>query len=212
MLSNGRFDQSKDNFTSVSCKGLVVVDYSICPYSSLNLYRDFQVHDLIKSKDIPTDSTIPDHRLLTVEFKQPQRSSKIDSTKQQVKGKSIPKGYMQDSIVLEQLCMLANQLAPENQQVDINLVTAYLNSQKEFSKLVRKTKHCFRRERQLKLLEQQKYKPKLYWNYIMCIGSATQQLPTSVCTPKGEVVTEGNQVLGVWSDYFCSLLNPCNKP
>ena len=51
---NGRFDQSKDNFTSVSCKGLAVVDYFICPYSSLNLYSDFQVHDIldiIKSKD-----------------------------------------------------------------------------------------------------------------------------------------------------------------
>ena len=214
---NGRFDQSKDNFTSVSCKGLAVVDYFICPYSSLNFYSDFQVHDIldiIKSKDIPIDSTITDHRLLTVEFKQPQRSSKTDSTKQQVKVKSIPKGYMQGSVVLEQLCTLADQLAPENQQVDVNLIyesfcgiiddqleitmskprkpsdcnkpwwdenlkalakkvrhflkawernkqsgelkSAYLNSQKEFSKLVRKTKHRFRRERQLKLLEQQK--------------------------------------------------------
>ena len=268
---NGRFDQSKDNFTSVSCKSLAVVDYFICPYSSLNLYSDFQVHDIldiIKSKDIPIDLTIPDHRLLTVELKQPQRSSKINNTKQQVKVRSIPMGYMQDSVVLEQLCMLADQLAPENQQVDINLIyesfcgiiddqleitiskprkpsdrnkpwwdenlkvlaqkvrhslktwernkqngelkSAYLNSQKEFSKLVRKTKRRFRRERQLKLLEQQKYKPKLFWNFIKGIGSTTQQLPTSVCTSNGEVVTEGNQVLSVWRDYFCSLLNPTN--
>ena len=229
---NGRFDQSKDNFTSVSCKGLAVVDYFICPYSSLNLYSDFQVHDIldiIKSKDIPIDSTIPDHRLLMVEFKQPQRSSKINNTKQQVKVRSIPMGYMQDSVVLEQLCMLADQLAPENQQLDINLIyesfcgvideqleitiskprkssdhnkpwcnenlkvlaqkvrhslktwernkqngelkSAYLNSQKEFCKLVRKTKRHFRRERQLKLLEQQKYKPKLFWNFIKGILS-----------------------------------------
>ena len=117
---NGRFDQSKDNFTSVSCKGLAVVDYFICPYSSLNLYSDFQVHDIldiIKSKDVPIDSTIPDHRLLMVELKQPQRSSKINNTKQQVKVRSIPMGYMQDSVVLEQLCMLADQLAPENQHL-----------------------------------------------------------------------------------------------
>ena len=94
-----------------------VVDYFICPYSSLNLYCDFHVHDIldiIKSKDIPIDSSIPDHRLLTVGFKQPQRSSKMNSTNEQVKVKSIPKGYMQDSVVLEQLCMLADQLAPEN--------------------------------------------------------------------------------------------------
>ena len=149
---------------------------------------------------------------------------------------------MQDSVILEQLCILADQLAPGNQQVDVNLIyksfcsiiddqleittskprnpsdhnkpwlkalakkvrhsfkvwernkqngelkSAYLNSQKEFSKLVRKTKRRFRRERQLKLLEQQKYKPKLFWNFIKGIGSATQQLPTSVCTPNGEVV------------------------
>ena len=143
----------------------------------------------------------------------------MNSTNEQVKVKSIPKGYMQDSVVLEQLCMLADQLAPENQQVDITLVyesfcgiiddqleitckprkpsdhnkpwwnedlkalakkvrhslkawernkrngelkSAYLNSQKEFSKLVCKSKRRFRRERQLKLLEQQKYKPKLF--------------------------------------------------
>ena len=115
---------------------------------------------------------------------------------------------MQDSVVLEQLCMLADQLAPENQQVDTEsfcgiiddqleitiskprkpsdhnkpwwdenlkvlakkvrhslkawernkqngkLKSAYLNSQKEFCKLVHKTKCRFRRERQLKLLEQ----------------------------------------------------------
>ena len=75
---------------------------------------------------------------------------------------------------------------------------------------MRKTKRRFRRERQLKLLEQQKYKPKLFWNFIKGIGSTTQQLPTSVCTSNGEVVTEGNQVLNVWRDYFCSLLNPTN--
>ena len=63
---NGRFDQSKDNFTSVSSKGLAVADYFICPYSSLNLYSDFHVHDIldiIKCQDIPIDSTIPDHLL-----------------------------------------------------------------------------------------------------------------------------------------------------
>ena len=47
-------------------------------------------------------------------------------------------------------------------------------------------------------------------NFIKGIGSATQQLPTSVCTSNGEVVTEGNQVFSVWRDYFCSLLNPTN--
>ena len=88
------------------------------------------------------------------------------------------------------------------------LKSAYLNSQKEFCKLVRKTKCHFSRER--KLLEQQKYKPKLFWNFIKSVGSATQQLPTSVCTSNSEVVTEGNQVLSVWRDYFCSLLNSTN--
>ena len=264
---NGRFDQSKDNFTSVSCKGLTVVDYFICPYSSLNLYSDFQVHDIldiIKPKDIPIDSTIPDHRLLTVEFKQPQRSSKIKNIKR-VKVRSIPMGYMQDSVVLEQLCMLADQLASENQQVDINLIyesfcgiiddqleitiskprkpsdhnkpwwdenlkvlaqkvrhslkiwernkqngelkSAYLNSQKEFCKLVRKTKRRFRRERQLKLLEQQKYN--LFGILSRVLGLLLSNC-MSVCTSNGEVVTEGNQVLSVWRDYFCSLLNPTN--
>ena len=73
---------------------------------------------------------------------------------------------------------------------------------------MRKTKCHFSRER--KLLEQQKYKPQLFWNFIKSVGSATQQLPTSVCTSNSEVVTEGNQVLSVWRDYFCSLLNSTN--
>ena len=98
----------------------------------------------------------------------------------------------------------------EGNKQNNELKCAYLNSQKEFTELVRRSKCKFRRERKLKLSEQQKYKPRSFWNFVKDIGSATQQLPTSVSTSSGEVVTEAKEVFSGWKDYFCFLLNPTN--
>ena len=281
-ILNGRFDRSKDNYTSVSSKGLAVVDYILTPYSTLTSFKNFQVHDIleiINSNGIPIDSAIPDHRLLTVEYcpgtpskdkcvEHHRKPSKDTSIEQAVKVKRAPSGYMQNNVAINQLRILADQMSLQNQHVDINSVydsfcnivdaqlevktlnpkktsdrenpwwdehlkamakrvrlslkaweqnkgngelkLAYMSNQKEFSKLVRKSKRRFRRGRQLKLLQQQKYKPKAFWHFVKGIGSTAQQLPNTVRTTDGEMVTETNDVLSEWKDYFCSLLNPQN--
>ena len=64
---NGRFDPLKDGFTSVSTKGLAVVDYCLVPLQHFSAFSKFNVvdiHDFVHSKDIAVDSKIPDHRLI----------------------------------------------------------------------------------------------------------------------------------------------------
>ena len=50
------------------------------------------------------------------------------SIKQHVKVKSIPTGYMEDNVVLEQLNNLADQLVLQDQEVDINSIYDSLNN------------------------------------------------------------------------------------
>ena len=40
---NGRYDSSEDNFTSISSKGSVVVDYVCVPYDTLQYVSKFNV-------------------------------------------------------------------------------------------------------------------------------------------------------------------------
>ena len=65
---NGRFDPLKDGFTSVSTKGLAVVDYCLVTLQHFSAFSKFHVvdiHDFVHSKNIAVDSKIPDHRLIT---------------------------------------------------------------------------------------------------------------------------------------------------
>ena len=103
-LFNGCFDPTKDNFTSVSSKGVSVVDYCITPPTAMGLFNNYQVqdiHDIIVSNDIPIDSAIPDHRLLTVEIRQSLISIRKSSYKKPVTIKKIPPEYTQNTIAME---------------------------------------------------------------------------------------------------------------
>ena len=135
-ILNGRFDRSKDNYTSVSSKGLAVVDYILTSYSTLSSFKNFQVHDIleiINSNGVPIDSAIPDHRLLTVEYcpvtpskdkrvEHHRKPSKDTSIEHAVKVKRTPSGYMQNNVAINQLRILADQMSLQNQHVDINSV------------------------------------------------------------------------------------------
>ena len=222
-ILNGRFDRTKDNFTSVSTRGVAVVDYYITPNTALEQFENFQVHDIldiINSKNILIDSTIPDHRLLTVEIKQSFTPPKSVSCNQPVTIKKIPPGFMQDEEVIEDLGALAAQFSLDTSHIDINQVydsfckiideqletmvvknpkgsqnfhkawwneelstlakkvrcalkawernksngelkLAYLNLQRNFSKLVRKCKRQFRRERQMNFWNNKRISPKI---------------------------------------------------
>jgi len=46
-ILNGQFDQTKDNFTSVSTRGVAVVDYYITPNTALEQFENFQVNDIL---------------------------------------------------------------------------------------------------------------------------------------------------------------------
>jgi len=106
----------------------------------------------------------------------------------------------------EELSTLAKKVrcalkAWERNKSNGELKLAYLNLQRNFSKLVRKCKRQFRRERQMNLLEQQKNKPKDFWNFIKGIGRNSHKLPMSLQTADGTVVKEAGEVLEEWKDY-----------
>ena len=67
---NGRFDTSKDNFTSISSKGCAVVDYMCTSYGTLQNVSEFSVttvRELISNIDFQSSelSALPDHSVLT---------------------------------------------------------------------------------------------------------------------------------------------------
>ena len=64
---NGRVDPLKDAFTSVSTKGLAVVDYCLVPLQLFSAFSKFHVVDIrefVHSKNIAVDSKILDYRLI----------------------------------------------------------------------------------------------------------------------------------------------------
>ena len=73
---NGRFNESKDNFTSVSTKGKSVVDYFCVPHDNFSDFQNFQVisPSSLVTKHNLHDYTgernkLPDHYILRCEFR-----------------------------------------------------------------------------------------------------------------------------------------------
>lgn len=58
----------------------------------------------------------------------------------------------------------------EEEKNHVNLKLGYLSAQKIFSKYVRKYRRQFNNKRQLDLLQQQKYNPKLFWKKFSQLG------------------------------------------
>ena len=96
----------------------------------------------------------------------------------------------------------------ERDKTSTDLKLSYLSSQKIFGKLVRKSKRQFRRERQMKLLDQQNTRPKEFSKFVKGIGSESHALPRAMQKADGIVVSTPGEVLNAWKDYFCDLLNP----
>ena len=114
--NNGRYDSSNDNFTSVSTKGLAVVDYLVVPQSSFIKFDNFKVVDTLdvcNIHEIPVDSTIPDHRLITSSFSLPVSKSITRPIKQTKVIKRIPEGYFQEGNGTAQLELGAHSTAPK---------------------------------------------------------------------------------------------------
>ena len=100
----------------------------------------------------------------------------------------------------------------EENKSSVELKLAYLNKQKQFSKLVRSSKRRFMGMRRDKLLDDQKQNPKAFWNFIKNIGGVQTSLPDSVKDEKGNDCSHPLEVKEVWMKYFQSLLNPPSSP
>ncbi len=68
IILNGRFSTESDNCIVISTMGRSVVDYAIVQVDCFKNSSNFQVKtmlDLLEDLSIPTDSSVPDHSLLS---------------------------------------------------------------------------------------------------------------------------------------------------
>ena len=83
----------------------------------------------------------------------------------------------------------------------MNLKLGYLSAQKSFSKYVRKYRRQFNNKRQLDLLQQQKYNPKLFWKKFSQLGGS--ELPSGLTVPDSindqRQETSDKDVFKTWS-------------
>ena len=116
-IANGRFNATKDGFTSVSNRGMSVVDYIISPIKSFKALSNFRVIDpfqVVTENSIALDSSMPDHRILTVNFtlnNLPSHSHRgRKGPAKSVKIKTMPEDYMLNPNTLDKLNSLAREL------------------------------------------------------------------------------------------------------
>ena len=101
----------------------------------------------------------------------------------------------------------------EVNKYDAQLKVNYLRKQKEFSKMVRKCKRRYRRDRSTRLLQEQKKDPRKFWDFIKKLGGEDKaDLPDTVINAEGYCVSEPEAVKEEWMGYFQKLLNPTVAP
>ena len=110
---NGRFTKSEDGFTSISNKGMSVVDYIISPimsFKALNNFRVLDPYQIAVDNNIAVDSSMPDHRILVVDLilnsLPPHRgynSSNSSGPASKIQFKTMPEDYMLDPNVIDRI-------------------------------------------------------------------------------------------------------------
>ena len=86
-MLNGRFQKS-NAYTSVSTRGLAVVDYCLVPLEDFNKFYDFKILsmlDIVQEHNIAFNGSLPDHSILVWNFHEekmyiPPRTIKSNST------------------------------------------------------------------------------------------------------------------------------------
>ena len=115
-ILNGRFFTTHDNFTSISSRGMSVVDYILAPIKSYNSLSNFRVHNplqIITQNRIETDSSTPDHRILSVDFNLDLLSFSRKASKPTISLiKRMPNDFMTYPKDAQRLKELANMLEP----------------------------------------------------------------------------------------------------
>ena len=101
----------------------------------------------------------------------------------------------------------------EANRTDAQLRVDYLQKQKEFSKTVRRCKRRHRRERNDRLLQDQRKNPKKFWEFIKNLGKESKGgLPDTVMNTEGECISDPNAVRAEWMNYFQKLLSGTHSP
>lgn len=120
---NGHFDNSKDRFTPVSSRGLVVVDYCICPRTYAKSFVDFQVVyplEVVHMSNLDINSSVPDHRILTVRLKvDTKRRSTSPKSRCHSIMKFIQENFMRDETARQALLDLASKLSSEQENTNL---------------------------------------------------------------------------------------------
>ena len=125
------------------------------------------------------------------------------------KHRSLNKAWWNDSLKALAKEVRRTLKAWEANKRDTQLRLDYLSKQKEFSKTVRRCKRRYRRDRNNRLLQEQKTNPNVFWNFIKKLGGEDKgNLPDTVTDAKGRYVSEPAAVKEEWRGYFQNLLNP----
>ena len=178
-ILNGRFKESKDNFTSVSPKGKSVVDYICIPHDNFSEFQSFQVispsslvakynlHDCIGER-----SRLPDHYILKCEFRYREVINDDTSSKQKTlpnrtlfncrkfKLKQIPEAFFSSDLVRRAFLDLINRIE-SSRETQQNVDYVYDQFCDTLIKKMNSTIpsfHCSKRTRK----RYKTYKP--YWN------------------------------------------------
>ena len=129
-IVNGRFQASDDGFTSVSSKGMSVVDYVISPIKTFNTLSNFRVLDVQQTamdRKIPIDSSVPDHRLVIVDMALNNHHQHCTTPTTKSQFKTMPTDYLLDPAITDKIESLAMKL--ENPpHPDSDLDESHLNN------------------------------------------------------------------------------------
>ena len=125
------------------------------------------------------------------------------------KHKSFNKAWWNDSLRVLAKEVRRTLKAWEANKRDTQLKLDYLVKQKEFSKMVRRCKRKHKRDRNNRLLQEQKTNPSKFWSFIKKLGGEDKgNLPDTVTNAEGKCVSEPAAVKEEWRGYFQNLLNP----
>ena len=116
-ILNGRFDPSKDGYTSISTKGTAVVDYLLSPIDNLKMFQTFEVDScativqkLKLGNLLSKQCKIPDHAIISATFNikiclntEEANLTSLSNSKPRFKLTNIPNSFMDNADVIIKL-------------------------------------------------------------------------------------------------------------
>ena len=125
-MLNGRSKDSNE-FTSISTKGLAVVDYCLVPTENFALFQDFAVWkilDILDKFSINVPSKLPDHSILFWKLNVCQNPNPLIHVPNTKVFKRIPEDYLRSVQAHEKFHTLTEQVSLATNGDDINCIYA----------------------------------------------------------------------------------------